>query len=115
MERASATAAYEHELEAIPNSVASVRFFGVSPPRAFAIDWWETTAWIIPERAKPSTSGQRISHSMLQAIKRAWPILVTSSIYVPFSSQNPASFLSSSTLTHWIGVKRRQKMVNKES
>src|SRR6266849_4041853 len=37
MERASATAAYEQELEAIPNSVARVRFFGELPPSAFAI------------------------------------------------------------------------------
>ncbi len=71
MERASATAAYEHELEAIPNKVARVRFFGESPPSAFAIAWWETTAWTTPERAKPSTSGQRISHNMLQAITSA--------------------------------------------
>src|SRR6266699_6470194 len=76
MERASATAAYEQELEAMPKRVASVRFLGESPPSAFAIVWCDTTAWTIPERVKPRMRGQRISQNMLQAIYNASAILV---------------------------------------
>src|SRR5450755_3902216 len=76
MERASATAAYEHELEAIPNSVAKVSCFGESPPRAFAIAWWDTTAWTIPESVKPRMRGQRISQNMLKAVNKASRIAI---------------------------------------
>ena len=71
MERASATAAYEQELEAMPKRVASVRFLGESPPSAYAIDWCDTTAWTIPERVKPRIKGHRISQNMLKEVYNA--------------------------------------------
>src|SRR2546430_12521916 len=68
----------------MPNSVASVRCFGESPPSASAIAWCGTTAWTIPERVKPRIRGQRISQNILKAIKRACPILVRTAMVVPF-------------------------------
>src|SRR5438874_7292638 len=61
----------------MPKRVARVRFLGEVPPRAFAIDWWETTAWTIPERVKPRMSGQRISHNILKDVNRACPMLLS--------------------------------------
>src|SRR5919201_5710258 len=70
-ERASETAAYEHELEATPNRVASVRLRGESSPSRRAIERWETTAWTAPDRAKPRISGHSTSQAMLKASVRA--------------------------------------------
>jgi hypothetical protein len=59
----------------MPKSAARARCFGESPPSVLAIVRCDTTAWIIPERAKPKMRGQRISQNMLKAIKRASRIL----------------------------------------
>src|SRR5579875_3372238 len=55
----------------MPKKVANERFFSESPPRAFAIAWRDTTAWTMPDSVKPRIRGQRISQSMLTAMKRA--------------------------------------------
>src|SRR5438874_4774568 len=67
----------------MPKRVARVRFLGEVPPRAFAIDWWETTAWTIPERVKPRMSGQRISHNILKDVNRACPMLLSTCMVYP--------------------------------
>src|SRR5205807_678779 len=77
-DRASATAAYEHELEAMPNSVANVRLRGEWSPSRRAMDLWDTTAWTAPERAKPRISGQKTSHAMLKASINAVATALTS-------------------------------------
>lgn len=72
IERASASAAYEQELDATPKSVASVRLRGESSPMNFAIVLCETRAWITPESAKPRTSGQNTSQNISKAVTSAW-------------------------------------------
>lgn len=44
MDRACATAAYEHEDDAIPNKAATVRVFGESSGSSYFISDFETTA-----------------------------------------------------------------------
>ena len=70
-DRASATAAYEQELEAIPNRVAYVRLRGESSPSKRLIARCETTACTAPERANPRISGHKTSQAMLNASSRA--------------------------------------------
>src|SRR5712691_6648448 len=60
-ERASATAAYEHEEEAAPRPVATASVRGESSGSSRRISCLETTAWTAPESAKPRMSAQRIS------------------------------------------------------
>ena len=63
----SATAAYEHELDAIPNKVANVRLRGELPPRRRTIDLWDAAACTAPESAKPRIKGQKTSQPILKA------------------------------------------------
>ena len=59
-DRASATAAYEHDDEAAPSPVASASVRGRSSPSSRAIVSRRTTAWTTADRANPRISDQRI-------------------------------------------------------
>src|SRR5205085_12245258 len=67
-ERASATAAYEHEDEAAPNAVATASVFGDASGSNLLIARFETTACTMAESVNPRTSGQRISHAIAAAM-----------------------------------------------
>src|SRR5437763_14612108 len=73
IERARATAAYEHDDEAAPSPVAIARLFGESSGNNFVISLFETTAWTTPDKPKPKINGHKISQNMANAIQRAWP------------------------------------------
>src|SRR5437016_1106441 len=70
-EREMATAAYEHDDEAAPNSVARPRLRGESEPSARTTAWRETSVWTIAERMNPSARGQKTSHNMSKAVASA--------------------------------------------
>src|SRR5882724_3944621 len=74
IDRASATAAYEHDDDAAPSAhaIASVR--GESSGSSRLIWRLETTAWTTPESAKPRISAQRISQSIAKAKPSACPM-----------------------------------------
>jgi len=72
-DRASATAAYEHDDDATPSPEASAIVSGRSSPSSRTIDSRRTTACTTAESAKPSMSAHRISHVIDAAIVSAWP------------------------------------------
>jgi hypothetical protein len=72
-DRASATAAYEHEDDAAPRPVARVSVLGLSSPSMRVIVCRRTRAWTIADRANPSMSDQVISQAMVPATAKAWP------------------------------------------
>ena len=61
-DRASATAAYEHDEEAAPKPVASASVRGRSPPSRRTMVAFLTTAWITADNANPRISAQVIAH-----------------------------------------------------
>jgi len=63
-ERANATAAYEHDDDAMPNPVARINAAGPSSPSALEMASRRTTACTTDARRKPSTS----DHAICQAI-----------------------------------------------
>ena len=71
IERASATAAYEHDDEAAPSASAVPIERGWSSGSSWLICCFETTACTPAERAKPRISGHRISHPIAIAIPSA--------------------------------------------
>ena len=73
IDRARATAAYEHDDEAAPRPVAIMRLFGESSGNSFVISLFETTAWTTPESPNPKINGHKISQNIANAIQRAWP------------------------------------------
>src|ERR1700744_741844 len=66
-ERAIATAAYEHDDEAAPSTVAREVGPAPDPPNVRSIRSRGTHAWTIAEMAKPKTS----AHHTAQAMRRA--------------------------------------------
>ena len=73
-ERASATAAYEHDDEAAPSSVALVSVGALSPPSVRMTSPRRTTARTTPDNANPRIRAQRISHAIAALIMSALPI-----------------------------------------
>src|SRR5207247_4567716 len=66
-ERASATAAYEHDDEAAPRPDATASVLGESSGSSRRISLFETTACTAPERAKPRMSAHSTSQVMPKA------------------------------------------------
>lgn len=60
IERASATATYEHEEGAAPKPQVTARLFGEASGSNRVISFFETTACTIPESANPRHSAHRI-------------------------------------------------------
>ena len=73
-ERASATAAYEHDDDAIPSPVAMARVRGRSSPSRRTIVDLRTTACTTADSAKPRISAHSISHVIDPATNNACPI-----------------------------------------
>src|SRR6266508_6744204 len=73
IDRASATAAYEHDDEAAPSPVARHTDRGESSGSSRLISPLETTACTAPDSAKPRISAHRISQSIANASPSAWP------------------------------------------
>lgn len=73
-DRARATAAYEHDDEAAPRPAAGARVRGRSSPRRATTVERRTTACTTADRVKPRISAHRISHVIVPARPRAWPI-----------------------------------------
>jgi len=73
-ERASATAAYEHDDDAAPNSAAIPRVRGRSSPINPTMVDLRTTACTTADRANPRINAHRISHVIDPASARACPI-----------------------------------------
>ena len=75
-DRASATAAYEHDDDAAPKPVASASVRGRSSPSSRMTVDFLTRAWIIADSANPRISAQVISHVidpvMDSACRTAW-------------------------------------------
>ena len=67
MERASATAAYEHDDEAAPRPQASPRERRESSGSSRVISDLETTACTMPDRVNPRMSAQSTSQNMAKA------------------------------------------------
>src|SRR5437773_9067815 len=85
IERASATAAYEHEDDAAPRPEAIISVRGESSGRSRLISDFETTAWTIADNPKPRTSAHRISQNIANAKPRAAPIAVSTPAMVTSS------------------------------
>src|SRR6058998_209562 len=113
IDRASATAAYEHEDDAAPRpeAISSVRV--ESSGRSRLIADFETTAWTIADNPKPRTSAQRISQDIANAKPRAAPIavstpaMVTSVVRGRSPQPLPAQTLSSAPGSRHRGVRQR--------
>src|ERR1700761_7656905 len=73
-DRASATAAYEHEDEAAPRPAATASVRGRSSPSSRTIVDRRITACTTADSANPRISAQAISHVIDPAIDRAWMI-----------------------------------------
>ena len=73
IERARATAAYEHDDDAAPSPQAIASDFGESFGRSLVISLLETTACTTADKPKPRMSGHKISQNMANAIHSAWP------------------------------------------
>src|SRR5437870_9292261 len=80
IERASATAAYEHEDDAAPRPHAMASDFGESFGNSRIISLLETTACTTADKPKPRMRGHKISQNMANAIQSAWPRAVTMSM-----------------------------------
>ena len=79
-ERASATAAYEHDDEAAPRPVARHNERGESSGISRRISLFDTTACTAPDSAKPRINAQRISQNMPKAKLSASSSSATTSI-----------------------------------
>src|SRR3989442_12448284 len=82
IERASVTAAYEHEDDAAPRQAAIISVRGESSGRSRLISDFETTDWTIADNPKPRTSAHRISQDIANAKPRAVPIAVSTPVMV---------------------------------
>src|SRR5439155_27273595 len=82
IERASATAAYEHDDDAAPRQAAIISVRGESSGRSRLISDFETTAWTIADNPKPRTSALRISQDIANAKLIAAPIAVAIPVMV---------------------------------
>jgi hypothetical protein len=71
IDRANATAAYEHDEEAAPSPAAMASDRGESSGSSRLISRFDTTACTAPDRAKPRMSAQRISQNIAKARLRA--------------------------------------------
>jgi hypothetical protein len=71
IDRAKATAAYEHDEEAAPRPEAMHSERGESSGSSRLISPLDTTACTTPESAKPRIKAQRISQNMAKARLRA--------------------------------------------
>src|SRR6266567_8452248 len=75
-DRASATAAYEHDDEAAPKPAASASVRGRSSPRSRTMVAFLITVWTTADNPKPRISAQVISHVidpvMASACTTAW-------------------------------------------
>src|ERR1019366_8458263 len=73
-DRASATAAYEHDEDAIPNPAAATRAGGRSSPISRITVARRATAWTTAERKKPRIRAQRIAQVIDPASDSACPM-----------------------------------------
>src|SRR5207237_9740777 len=80
IERARATAAYEQEDDAAPRPHAMASDFGESFGNNLVISLFETTACTTADNPKPRISGHKISQNIANAIHRAWPRAVKTSM-----------------------------------
>src|SRR5215471_20190579 len=71
IERASATAAYEHDDEAAPNPQAIASEREESSGKSWLISLLETTACTTPDSAKPRINGHKISQNIANAMDSA--------------------------------------------
>jgi hypothetical protein len=71
IDRANATAAYEHDEEAAPRPVAMASERGESSGNSRLISRLDTTACTAPDRTKPRISAHRISQNIANARLRA--------------------------------------------
>src|SRR5499425_2630511 len=79
-DRASATAAYEHDDEAAPRPVATASVLGRSSPSSRMTVWRRTTAWTTADSVNPRISDQVICQVIEPASVRAWPSASTTRI-----------------------------------
>src|SRR5213594_4353273 len=113
IERASATAAYEHDDDAAPRQAAIISVRGESSGRSRLISDFETTAWTIADNPKPRTSAHRISQNIANAKPRAapsavsTPAMVTSVVRGRSPQPLPAQTLSSAPGSRHRGVRQR--------
>jgi hypothetical protein len=70
-DRASATAAYEHDDEAAPRRQAIAKVRGESSGSSRLISFLETTACTTADRVNPRMSAHRISQNIANAIESA--------------------------------------------
>jgi hypothetical protein len=73
IDRANATAAYEHDEEAAPSVLARQSERGEASGSSRLISPLDTTACTTPERPKPRISAHRISQNIANARLRACP------------------------------------------
>ena len=73
IDRVTAADAYEHDELAAPKTVARAISFGPSRPSSDRTRAFETTVWMTPEIAKPSTRLQPTCQNMPSASNSAWP------------------------------------------
>src|SRR5713101_3458981 len=69
IERASATAAYEHDDDAAPKPQAIEIDLGESSGKSFVISRFETTACTTADKPNPRISAHRISQNIAKAIE----------------------------------------------
>ena len=84
-DRASATAAYEHDDEAAPSSEATASVRGRSSPSSRTMVALRTTAWMIAERVNPRISAQVISHVIE-------PVIFNACAIPPMASSPPSGY-----------------------
>jgi hypothetical protein len=75
MERAIATAAYEHDDDddAVPSRLPNAIERGEVSGKNFDISDFETITSMTAEKSKPRLSPQNIYHNLVKDIHRAWP------------------------------------------
>ena len=84
-DRASATAAYEHDDDAAPSPVATARLRGRSSGSSRVTSSRRITACTTPDSANPRISAQRISQPIVPAIRSAEP----SAVHRPMAAPPP--------------------------
>src|SRR5215218_10322548 len=100
IERAKATAAYEHDEEAAPRPVAMASEWGESSGSRRLISRLDTTACTAPDKAKPRMSAHRISQNMANARLRAWPSPPSKVLIATPPAARPASWCRPSPFPH---------------
>jgi hypothetical protein len=82
IERAIATAAYEHDDDAAPSTLAFTIDLAEASGNSLDISPFDTATSITAEKRKPRERPQKMSQNIVNAIHRAWPIAMTMFISV---------------------------------